>query len=617
MEINDILEPSKLFKTQVQPAHKENCETFFDNLVKESGIDIEANRLTNKKINKANEDIENLSKSIAKKRGAKTALTVFAIIFFVVAAVFIYLLFDGPENPTIPPFLKIIISVVLIGLGVFFLIICGIKLKPAIEELENSLEKLTKERDALIAEAKIQMMPLHELFDWDMSSKIFNQTIPLIQLDPVFDEARFQMLHDKYGFNGNPEQNVSTVFCQSGTILGNSFLFEKNYVRQIIQKRYDGSLTIHWTTTYTDSEGHIHTEHHSETLHASVYKPAPDYYYESWLVYGNDAAPHLSFSRGPSDANHMNEKQIEKLVKSYEKKLDKMTQDSINNGSNFQRLGNTQFEALFNALDRDNNVEFRLLFTPLAQKNLINLITNKEPYGDDFTFIKIKNLNYIKSGHSQNTNYDCDPERFMFYDYDKTREYFIQYNMNFMQSFYYDLAPLMSIPLYQQHAAQEYIYDGTFSRNVTEMETEVLANTYNESNFAPSKAVTPCILKTELLQKGEEADLNRVHAYSYYTIPHTDYVSVYGGDGSWHDVPVPWLEYVAIEKSTDFVVQKVEASKKQYDNNYRNGFVNEFLSHFKTGNDIIYKKGFVSFLGSNISDYKGKDFNKLLNKKGE
>ena len=31
-------------------------------------------------------------------------------------------------------------------------------------------------------------------------------------------------------------------------------------------------------------------------------------------------------------------------------------------------MANNEFDALFNGDDRDNEVEFRLLFTPLAQK---------------------------------------------------------------------------------------------------------------------------------------------------------------------------------------------------------------------------------------------------------
>lgn len=40
-------------------------------------------------------------------------------------------------------------------------------------------------------------------------------------------------------------------------------------------------------------------------------------------------------------------------------------------------LANDEFEVLFRALNRNNEVQFRLLFTPLAQQNMIDLLLDK------------------------------------------------------------------------------------------------------------------------------------------------------------------------------------------------------------------------------------------------
>ena len=55
--------------------------------------------------------------------------------------------------------------------------------------------------------------------------------------------------------------------------------------------------------------------------------------------------------------------------------------------TNFTEMGNAKFDALFGAVDRNNEVEFRVLFTPLAQKNMLDLLTDKNHYGDDFYFL--------------------------------------------------------------------------------------------------------------------------------------------------------------------------------------------------------------------------------------
>lgn len=64
----------------------------------------------------------------------------------------------------------------------------------------------------------------------------------------------------------------------------------------------------------------------------------------------------------------MNERQLEKYVKRETKKLEQKEEKATKNGENFTVMANNEFDALFNGDDRDNEVEFRLLFTPLAQK---------------------------------------------------------------------------------------------------------------------------------------------------------------------------------------------------------------------------------------------------------
>ena len=265
-------------------------------------------------------------------------------------------------------------------------------------------------------------------------------------------------MHDKYNLSSNDEQNVSTYFCQSGSILGNPFLLCKDYKQDMSNKEYTGTLTIHWTTRVKTKEGY-RTEHHSQTLVATIYKPAPVYSYQTYLIYGNDAAPKLEFSRLPSNASGKSEREIDKIVKNRVKDLDKLAKNAVNDGKNYTRFGNDEFEALFGGENRNNEVEYRLLFTPLAQKNLLELIKDPEPYGDDFIFQKDRQLNYIMSRHSQGTDYYSNPANFIDFDYERAKEKFINYNKEYFKALYYDFAPLISIPLYQQHKSFEYIYD--------------------------------------------------------------------------------------------------------------------------------------------------------------
>ena len=153
---------------------------------------------------------------------------------------------------------------------------------------------------------------------------------------------------------------------------------------------YHGYKTIHWTETYYDSDGKMKTRTRSETLHATVTRPKPYSSTQVILNYCSQAGPDLSFSRDASHLDKKSEKQIERLVKRGEKKLKRKTDRSISQSGDFMSMSNSDFEVCFDALDRTHEIQFRGLFTPLAQTNMVDLILSKVGYGDDFDFIDTK-----------------------------------------------------------------------------------------------------------------------------------------------------------------------------------------------------------------------------------
>ena len=118
-----------------------------------------------------------------------------------------------------------------------------------------------------------------------------------------------------YGFSELNDSNSSSLFVLSGTILGNPFLLQKARLHEIKDKVYTGTKVISWTEYYYDSEGHRRSRTRTQTLTATSTHPAPFYHNEVTLIYGNDAAPDLSFSRKPSGLGGMSEKEYDKYVK--------------------------------------------------------------------------------------------------------------------------------------------------------------------------------------------------------------------------------------------------------------------------------------------------------------
>lgn len=608
MDDDLLLEPAKAYKKKYQKLHEENTIKYFDELAKKGNVDVALNKETCTKYYNKLKEIDELNSKIGKYNLLKGLLISLMAVVSTLGIVLLVLSLTG--NIHIAIGIVVLVVAILLSIGGVFLIKKNLNKK--IKNFEEIKQNEINKANALKNEALAQMDGLNSKYDWNIAAEIFEITIPLFQMDQYFDIKKYQYLHDKYNLSSNDEQNVSTYFCQSGSILGNPFLLCKDYKQDMSNKEYTGTLTIHWTTRVKTKEGY-RTEHHSQTLVASVYKPAPVYSYQTYLIYGNDAAPKLEFSRLPSNASGKSEREIDKIVKNRVKDLDKLAKNAVNDGKNYTRFGNDEFEALFGGENRNNEVEYRLLFTPLAQKNLLELIKDPEPYGDDFIFQKDRQLNYIMSRHSQVTDYYSNPANFIDFDYERAKEKFINYNKEYFKALYYDFAPLISIPLYQQHKSFEYIYDKEYDSNISCYEHEVMANRFDTNLFKPDNSSTPLILKTNLIRKSGSFDEVNVVAHSFEAMRRVTYVPKLGGDGRIHNVPVYWLEYIPVSKESKIAVENLNSSRFEFNNQKYNPKFMEFINKISVNNGFKYERGlFATILLANESSDSLNGFNDLF-----
>lgn len=589
-----LLEPLKGYHSLYKGKHKENAEQYFDELSKQGQVNIEANKKTVKEYRAKLLEIDNIAKMLAKKRALRTFLIVVIILVVLAAGIVSYLSF-GSKGETLPIWAAIIAIVVALGVLIGFVLLIKLKINKVIKDNETLKAKLEQEAQKLLDEAWGQMAGLNALYDWSIPGKLVTKTVPLIQMDDHFDEKKFTYLHEKYGLSENLHNNISTYFVQSGSILGNPFLLCRDYEQKWYDKQYTGSLTIHWTETVRTNNG-TRTVTKSQTLVASIWKPAPSYGFNTYLVYGNEAAPDLKFSRTPTVSLNATEKDLAKKVKSGAKKLDKKAREAVTKGLNYTRLGNDEFEVLFGGTDRNNEVQFRLLFTPLAQKNLLNLMKSKEPFGDDFYIEKDCELNFVMTGHSQNADYYANPVQFVDYDWEGAKKKFVEYNETFFKNLYFELAPLVSIPLYQQHKSHEFIYDKEYKSNVSSFEHESLANSFDINLLRPDRATTPSILKTNLVRKQGSADSVEITAHAFEAQRRVSYVPMRGGDGYMHNVPVFWLEYVPVEKKTPMAVEQKASSRFEFNTKWQSNDFKNIMNGLSKGNACHYERGLLAFL---------------------
>ena len=564
MEDNTIYNPKERYHKEFKNKFNDAATSYFNKLVKDGCVNEEENRLHVASYNKEKNNLANIEKEHSSLKTKKVLLIIAEVLLFVGGTIILLVGFQYINTF----WWLILIALLLYGVGIALIVTVNKTLKKKLNDLSNEIEVAKKVVSKALSLCYEDLKLLNSLYDWNMVHSIIKEVTPIIEIDEYFTTKRLSYLVDKFGLTEDLGKYRSVLGVVSGEIEGNPFAIVKTLNRYIINKRYDGSLTIHWTTTYRDSDGKIHTQHHTQTLHASVTKPAPSFSNRSELIYGNEAAPHLSFSRVPSYAHKLSDKEQKNYVNKRSKELKKKAEDAIKKGKTFTAMGNEEFDAFFAADDRDNEVEFRLLFTPLAQKNELELIKKQDPYGDDFKFRKNKMINILESAHSLGFDYNINPEYFINYDIDNARNKFINYMNTYFESFYFDLAPLLSIPLYQMNKPHEYIYKEIYETNITSYEHETIANKLDKNYFMPVGAnpSIPLLLKEANSIRNDNTDTTSIHVSTYKTIERVDYVPTLGGDGHLHDVPVEWTEYIEIEDVKDIQVGYIGGTNNKIKN---------------------------------------------------
>jgi len=603
----EILEPKKEYVKYLDEV-EQVASSFFDNLKNTSKINETENEQECIKYYDLDKKASSENKLISKYK-TKIGLLIALIAIVVIACIALYNNEEVSNYHTLIIVLTIIIS--------FVSILLIVKLYKKLKISNESFSKLIIERDKVKERAYDSISDLLIKFDYELPLELIKKACPILELDKEFDIRKYSYMRSKYGLLDIKDKNRSIFHCLSGSITGNPFFYQKIYETYMLDEVYTGSLIISWQENIRDSEGKVTTVTRTETLTASVTRPKPHYSFETSLIYANDAAPNLNFSRKPTGLSGKSDEQIEKYVKKYTKKLErKENKDIKNDNSDFQLMGNEEFDCIFNAINRDNEREFRLLFTPLAQKNMIDLIKDPKPFGDDFSFKKRGCINIIKSIHSQTSDLYLDPNNYYSFDLTLVKSNLINYTKDLFTNIYFDIAPLISIPLYQQNKPREYIYDKEFldNYNFTTYEDESIANKFNKDLFKPDGADTPSILKVSGIKKEGKSDIVNVKSYAFYKRPGFTTVPVMGGDGRMHAVPVDYIDYIPISKSTFMTMYHTNLNKQEF-NSIKNS--SDFMNLLSQANSkgFICQKGILALITDNIYNSSVVNYiNKIINK---
>lgn len=518
-----IYNPLEEYEGKYKAMHLVNTQTMFDDLTKRSGVDIEKNRRTVKELNDIKEHLSKLKRKYNLLR-----------------------------------FLRVVMCITILLIPVVIMV-----MTPKIKTLREDIEHADDKREELLTSCYSQMSSLNSLFTDKDCIKLVEKTLPLISFEPFLSSKTEADMVTNYDFVPQGSREESTTDLLSGRYNENPFLFEEKKVHRMGVETYVGTKVICWTETYRTSDGKIQTRTRTQTLTASVTKPKPFFSRHFLLNYCAQGGPDLCFSRDATNLHEKNEKQLERYTKRGAKKLQKKTEEAMRTNDDFVSMSNTDFEVLFDALDRTDEVQFRTLFTPLAQTNMTSLICSKAGYGDDFNFTKVKRTNKIATQHSQGRDVILSATSYPSYSFDIIKANFIEKNTDFFKALYFDFAPLWAIPIYQERPVHSLKpvpeCEGRFSTK----EHEALSNLIPRELTVHPDTQTDAILKTTFIAAGDGVDKISVHSLSYDIIKRVDHIPRLGGDGRMHLVPVFWDDYIPLSNTSSFSVCHVSMLREE------------------------------------------------------
>ncbi len=531
-----ILSPLDYFLREAQPKHAQFTDEYIDNLLGGVTLDREKNAEQANAYRAAAEQVAALQRQVKNRKRAR-AWSIVGVVTVFLGLCFVFfslpIMEAGSTALTAAALILSIIGIVLI---------CK-RMNKSIRILQEKIGAAQTEAETHHAEALRLAEPLNALFQGTESLSLVKRALPFLAFDDCFTAARLQEFVNGYGYAVRADVDSCVTDLLSGELYGNPFFYERRLTHRMGTKTYTGSLMISWQTRSRDAQGRTVTKTHTQTLHASITRPKPYYELTTDLHYGHEAVAELSFSRVATHAEDESDAALERKIRRGERKLEKLEEKAAKQDRNFTGVTNLEFEVVFGATNRNDEWAYREMYTPRAQEQTLKLLLYEEGYGDDFDFTKNGKLNTLRVEHSQHRPLSLTADEFRSYDIALAEQAFREKNKEFFKAIYFDFAPLLCVPVYQDPLMRSEAIRGG---GLTEYNFEMLARRFYAA-FAPYDAETAVIFKSARGGMTEQGERILVSAYAYRTEPRREYVTTLGGDGKFHQVPVDWTEYIPVQ----------------------------------------------------------------------
>ena len=535
--MKEILEPIKEYENY-KKQYLNLVQDAIERIKEKSNIDIASNHETIKNYNNAC----NKTKLYLDKwyffDNLFIALNIIAIVFGVLTLVGgVFLALHYTKN--IPLLYGIIFFFFFPVLAIATLLLNFFEIKKIVKTHNDKKYEWEKVSQEYLKQAWLQMSDFNKLLEDTIPNKLFNQLGTVISLSNIYSGASEEYLLKNCKLPKSLDDRT-TIDIVAGSIAENPFVTYRERTVKWENYRYTASIVVNWVVPMRDAQGRIVPCERSQVLTGYIDAPIPVYSDSEQLVYANNAAPDLNFS-GYNSYPPKGALRYKIYINHNSKRIKTEYQNSI------VLMSDMEFETLFSAVNRDNEDQFRILFTPLAQKNVIKYVKNRKDYFA-CSLIKRGKLNYLSS-YSFKWYKMYGDRCFKSYSYDETVQNFKQYCNDFFYYTYFSLVPLLNIPIYQQLKPNKEDINVDEKFNFSERQVEMLANLLDYKFLANNDCATKIISKIEFSQKCGAVDVVNIKGNGYRKSPRVTNVLVGCDDGNCYNVAVPWYEYEEVCKT--------------------------------------------------------------------
>lgn len=549
-----ILDPLDFYLSEARDGHRQNAQALFERHLEDSGLDADDNQ----RLAEAYDASAAEYKSLKDSKTCRVLLGCLAGLLIAIGIALIAVFREGAAYPVVGVLLLIPSCIWLFG-----------RIIPEFRDLKQRTLEKYEESEKLLLPPKEQLELLDRTFEPGEGLRLFEQTVPDFRF---FDycSAEHQALMERCDFSAAADRDSSVTDTLAGNYRGNPYLFTTVLHHTMCDRVYTGSETIYWQEeelqqvrkerSITDSDGSSRTETYyeweyvtvdkEETLKAKVTAPAPCYSRESSLAYGHHAAPDLCFSRRPKHIQKKSEERVRARVARKSHALRSKSEQAVLAGQQYVMMANEEFEVLFGASDRNNDHQFRVLFTPQAQKNMVALLKDSTLIGDEFFFRKAGRCSIIPC---DGRVFGESPRHYHDYSVQEARKNYLNHQQEYFRSLFGIFSPLLAITGYQEPAPPMPGLD--VAGHFASWEHEAAANHFPLPLLVTDDCRTEAVLKTKLIGTTEKADIVEVTASAYTAKNRVETFRMLGGDGSYHDVDVDWVEYIPRTKVTAISIE--------------------------------------------------------------